>query len=77
MSKLTANAKFEAPLLYSPDGAARLLGLSRATIYRMIAAGELATVHAGMKSKALRITRTSIDSWLTDRIAEGNGDEAA
>ncbi len=67
----------ERPLLYSATQAARLMALSRATIYRMISAGELATVHAGMKSKAMRITRASIDRWLAERIAEGNGDEAA
>jgi excisionase family DNA binding protein len=57
-------------LLYSPAEAAVVLDLSRATLYRMIAAGQLTTIHAGITGKSLRITRASIDRWLADRLAE-------
>jgi excisionase family DNA binding protein len=63
----------ERPLLYSPLDAAALMGLSRATVYRMLDDGELVAIHAGRTGKAIRITRASIDEWLADRLAERPG----
>lgn len=39
--KVQAPKQFLVPLAYRPDDAAHVLGVSRATIYRMIAAGDL------------------------------------
>jgi excisionase family DNA binding protein len=67
----------EQPLLYSLNAAARLLCLSRRTVERMAAAGELRVVRAGMGGRAVRITRTSLEQWLADQLAEGERDGKA
>ncbi len=55
----------------APDGTALLrpgevgveLRLSRATIYRMIAKGELERVNVG-EGQAIRVTRRSVDAYI-------------
>jgi excisionase family DNA binding protein len=50
-------------LLYSPAEAERLLGISHATLYRLIAAGKLDARKIGSKTT---IIRTSIDKLLAE-----------
>jgi excisionase family DNA binding protein len=48
-------------LVYSPAEAQQLLGISHATLYRLIAAGKLTAVKIGSST---RITAESIDRLL-------------
>jgi excisionase family DNA binding protein len=52
------------PLLLRIDDAARLLSLGRATIYKMIANGELPVVKCGT---ALRIPLDDLKAWIDAR----------
>lgn len=49
--------------LLRPAEVAQILGLSRATVYRLIADGEFPTVHVG-KRKATRIEDASVDAYV-------------
>ena len=51
------------PALLKPQEAGLELGLSRATVYRLIAAGELLTVGVGARN-ATRIERSEIDRYI-------------
>jgi excisionase family DNA binding protein len=44
--------------------AALLLGVSRATIQRRIASGELPATRLGARGNAVRIPRAALDAWL-------------
>lgn len=54
------------PLLYAPADAARLLGISRAKFYDLLAAGEIPSVHIG---RARRISRAALDEYV-ERLTE-------
>jgi excisionase family DNA binding protein len=43
------------------------LQVGRTTVYRLIQAGELATVHVG---RAVRVPRASVEAWLGRQLAE-------
>lgn len=49
--------------LLKPAEVGARLGLTRATIYRLIAAGEFATVHVGAR-RATRIEEAEVDSYI-------------
>lgn len=49
--------------LLRPSEVGKMLGLSRATIYRLIADGEFPTVHVGQR-KATRIEEASVDAYV-------------
>jgi excisionase family DNA binding protein len=51
----------ELPLLHPVDEGARLLGISRATLYRLVAAGEIPIVRIGRSS---RIRRKDLDDFI-------------
>ncbi|MRX42353.1 helix-turn-helix domain-containing protein [Agromyces kandeliae] len=55
----------DAPLLYSPESAARLLGVGRSTVYELLADGSLASLKIG---RARRIRREDLVA-LVDRLA--------
>jgi excisionase family DNA binding protein len=55
--------------LFDPTEAAELLGLSRPTIYRLMAAGELEWVQIGARR---RITAAAIDKIITNHTAEAS-----
>lgn len=61
-----------APLLYSPDNAAIYLDVSRATIYRWMAAGRLTGFCIG---RLRRFTRDELEA-LAAELAEEGGDAA-
>ena len=54
------------PLLLRPAEAARILDLSRSTIYELMRAGELPFLHIG---RAARIPRWAIETWIEERMA--------
>lgn len=54
------------PLAVNPAQAARLIGVTRSTIYLLIASGELPSFTVG---RARRIRISDIDAWITLRIA--------
>lgn len=58
--------------LYSPDSAAAYLDVSRATIYRWMAAGRLAGFRVG---RLRRFTRAELDTFAA-QLAEVGGDAA-
>jgi excisionase family DNA binding protein len=51
-------------LLYRPNEVAEALGLGRATVFRMIAAGELPVIRFG---RAVRVPAADLERWLRDR----------
>jgi excisionase family DNA binding protein len=53
------------PLLVRVDEAARLLSLSRSTIYEMMDAGELPSVRRGA---ARRIPVAALHAWIANQI---------
>jgi excisionase family DNA binding protein len=55
-------------LLYRPEEAAEALSLSRATVYELIASGDLASVKIG---RSRRITRDALEHYVA-RL-ESNG----
>jgi excisionase family DNA binding protein len=59
-----------APMLYSIRETERLLGVSRPTIYRLIAAGRLVALKIG---NATRIPASEIDRLLAEAIRLGGG----
>ena len=52
------------PLLLRPTEAAKLLGLSRSTVYEMIAAGELPSVRLG---HSIRVPLGALKMWIDQR----------
>jgi excisionase family DNA binding protein len=56
-------------LLLRPDEVAAILGLGRSTIYELLRAGELPTVHIG---RAARIPARDLQRWI-ERRSSANG----
>ena len=54
------------PLLVRVEVAARLLSLSRSTVYEMLASGELPSVRRGA---ARRIPVTAIQAWVAANVS--------
>ncbi|HKS69072.1 MAG TPA: helix-turn-helix domain-containing protein [Ktedonobacterales bacterium] len=52
-------------LLLRPEEVAAILGLGRSTIYELLRAGELPTVHIG---RATRIPARDLHRWIEQRI---------
>ncbi len=55
------------PLLLRAEEAAKLLSLSRSTVFQMIATGELPCVRVG---RAVRVSRSGLERWVRDRSGE-------
>ena len=55
------------PQLLRPAEVADYLRVSRSTVYRLIASGELGTVHVGA-SRAARITRETLDAYIAKNM---------
>lgn len=51
------------PLLYSIDEAARLLGVSRVELYRLIQRGEVLSVKVG---RLRRVSRAALERYVAD-----------
>lgn len=58
------------PLLVRVEEAARLLSLSRSTIYEMMDSGELPSVRRGA---ARRIPVAALRTWVDRQVAKGTG----
>ena len=56
-----------APLLWSPTGAATRLGVSRATVYELLARRELASLKVGARRL---IPDTEVQRFIAARLAE-------
>jgi excisionase family DNA binding protein len=64
-------------LLLRPEEVRQVLGLGRATVYQMIAAGELPSVHVG---RAVRVPREGLERWVrenTQGVQAPSGDTNA
>lgn len=57
------------PLLVRVEEAARILSLSRSTIYEMMDSGELASVRRGA---ARRIPLAALRAWVEQQVAHDN-----
>lgn len=57
-------------LLYRPEEAAQVLAVSRATIYVLLARGELRAIHIG---RAARIPAAELERWLGEKLAQQTG----
>ena len=55
------------PPLLRPAEVADYLRVSRSTVYRLIASGELGTVHVGAR-RAARITREALDAYIAKNM---------
>ncbi|WP_353813861.1 helix-turn-helix domain-containing protein [Agromyces sp. SYSU T00266] len=53
----------DTPLLYSPDAAARLLGVGRSTVYELLADGTIPSLKIG---RARRIRREALEAFVAD-----------
>lgn len=59
------------PLLYSPETAARLLGVGRSTVYALLASGEAPSIKIG---RSRRIRRADLEAYvnsLAETVAMG------
>lgn len=54
------------PKLYRPEEAAQALGLSRSTVYELLADGRLASVKVG---RSRRIPRAALDRFVAELSA--------
>ena len=59
----------EHPLLYTAEAAARALSLSRATVFELIASGELRSIKIG---RSRRIPRASLEDYISRLLAAAN-----
>lgn len=64
-AELSAQEPTVEPRLLRIDRAAEVLGLSQATVYRLIAAGDLRSVKFG---RAHRVPREELDRLIEDRL---------
>lgn len=62
--------RVERLLLRVPEAAAAL-GVGRSTVYELLAAGELKSVHIG---RAVRIPMVELKSWVERRAREAEGE---
>ena len=53
--------------LLNPSEAARLLCVSRMTVYRLCESGSLTSMRIGPGAKLIRITRDSVDKYLQEQ----------
>lgn len=60
----------ESGALVTVDETCALLALSRATVYRLMSAGELPSLQAGIKG-ARRIRRSDLDRFIERRLSAG------
>jgi excisionase family DNA binding protein len=58
------------PEFLSPSEVARRLGLSRSTVYRHIAAGDLPALRLGEDGTTLRVSAKALEAWLTPVAGE-------
>jgi excisionase family DNA binding protein len=61
------------PEFLSPSEVARRLGLSRSTVYRHIARGDLPALRLGQDGRSLRVRADVLETWLEPTAAEGDG----
>ena len=61
-------------LLLRPDEVAAILGLSRSTIYELLRAGELPTVHIG---RAARIPARDLQRWIEQHTGANGASDGA
>lgn len=61
-----ATTPHDTPLLYAPADAARLLGISRASVYELMATGHLLSITIG---RARRIHRSELERLARDGVA--------
>ena len=59
----------ESPLLFRVEEAARMLGVSRATLYKLIDAEDLPTVRFG---KSVRVPRKALEEWVIEKVKQEN-----
>ncbi len=65
------------PALMHVADAAKILGVSRATAYRLVASGELASVRMGVAKTIVRVPRAALMRYIECNTSGGNDDHAA
>lgn len=65
------------PALMHVADAAKILGISRATAYRLVASGELASVRMGTAKTIVRVPRAALMRYIECNTSGGNDDHAA
>lgn len=65
------------PALMHVADAARVLGISRATAYRLVASGELQSVRMGTGKTIVRVPRTALIHYIERNTVGGNDGHAA
>lgn len=61
------DARREEPLLLRVTEAARLLSVSRSTLYELLVAGELRSIKVG---RVMLIPRSEVDAWVARKLQE-------
>jgi excisionase family DNA binding protein len=61
----------QVPKLVSVCQAAEILGVSRSTLYELIAAGAFPHIKIG---RTIRVPRDAIDDWVAGELARGQAD---
>ena len=59
----------DAPLLYTPEGAAAKIATGRTTIYALMASGELRSVKIG---RSRRVPAAALEEYVTRLVGGGN-----
>ena len=57
----------EIPALWTPVQTAKVLGISRSTLYCLLESGDLESVHIG---RSRRIAKTQVDAYV-NRLVQG------
>jgi len=65
------------PALMHVADAARVLGISRATAYRLVASGELQSVRMGAGKNIVRVPRAALMRYIEQNTIGGNDDHTA
>lgn len=65
------------PALLHVSDAAKILGISRATAYRLVASGELQSVRMGATKTIVRVPRAALVRYIERNTFGGDDDHAA
>ena len=68
-TKVTAKVTADERLLYTPSQCAEVLSMSRSSLYRLFAQGDIKGISVGPR-RIRRITRTEILRYIATREAE-------
>ncbi len=67
MASVQNHPQPETPIFVRPEGAARLLGISRMAVYQLLREGELPSLKMGRRRM---IPREAVEAWARQRMQE-------